>query len=199
MSKRDDVSEMQNAMKNALRAHWGLFLFQGVVMVVLGILAIAWPAMASVAVDIYIGWLFLISGLIGLIAMFAAPNVPAFLWTLLTAALSTAVGVMLLWKPEQGAVSLTIVLTAFFVVEGIFQIVASFTYRDVVPGSWGWMLMSGICDLILAAIIVFAWPTSAVWTLGLLAGISLLTSGIAIVVTAIEARSFARDFERVTA
>jgi len=199
MSKRDDVSEMQNAMKNALRAHWGLFMFQGVVMVVLGILAIAWPAMASVAVDIYIGWLFLISGLIGLIAMFAAPNVPAFLWTLLTAALSTAVGVMLLWKPEQGAVSLTIVLTAFFVVEGIFQIVASFTYRDVVPGSWGWMLMSGICDLILAAIIVFAWPTSAVWTLGLLAGISLLTSGIAIVVTAIEARSFARDFERVTA
>ena len=199
MSKRDDVSEMQNAMKNALRAHWGLFLFQGVVMCILGVLAIAWPAVASVAVDIYIGWLFLISGLIGLIAMFAAPNVPAFLWTLLTAALSTAVGVMLLWKPEQGAVSLTIVLTAFFVVEGIFQIVASFTYRDVVPGSWGWMLMSGICDLILAAIIVFAWPTSAVWTLGLLAGISLLTSGIAIVVTAIEARSFARDFERVTA
>ena len=199
MSKRDDVSEMQNAMKNALRAHWGLFLFQGVVMVILGCLAIAEPFIATIAVDIYIGWLFLISGLIGLIAMFAAPNVPAFLWTLLTAALSTAVGVMLLWKPEQGAVSLTIVLTAFFVVEGIFQIVASFTYRDVVPGSWGWMLMSGICDLILAAIIVFAWPTSAVWTLGLLAGISLLTSGIAIVVTAIEARSFARDFERVTA
>lgn len=199
MSRRDDVNEMQNAMKNALRAHWGLYLFQGVMMVILGVLAIAWPMVATVAVDIYVGWLFLISGLIGLFAMFAAPNVPAFLWTLITAALATAVGVMLLWKPTEGAVSLTIVLTAFFIVEGIFQIVASFTYRDVVPSSWGWMLLSGICDLILAAIIIFAWPTSAVWTLGLLAGISLLTSGIAIVVTAIEARSFARDLEHVAA
>jgi len=199
MSRKEDVSEMQNALKNALRAHWGLFLFQGVVMVILGILAIAWPAVATVAVDIYVGWLFLISGLVGLIAMFAAPNVPAFLWTLLTAALSTAVGVMLLWKPVEGAVSLTIVLTAFFVVEGIFQIVASFTYRDVVPNSWGWMLVSGICDLALAAIIIFAWPVSAVWAMGLLAGINLLTSGFAIVVTAIEGRSFARELKQAAA
>ena len=199
MSRKEDVSEMQNALKNALRAHWGLFLFQGVAMVILGILAIAWPAVATVAVDIYVGWLFLISGLVGLIAMFAAPNVPAFLWTLLTAALSTAVGVMLLWKPVEGAVSLTIVLTAFFVVEGIFQIVASFTYRDVVPNSWGWMLVSGICDLALAAIIIFAWPVSAVWAMGLLAGINLLTSGFAIVVTAIEGRSFARELKQAAA
>jgi len=199
MSRKEDVSEMQNALKNALRAHWGLFLFQGVAMVILGILAIAWPAVATVAVDIYVGWLFLISGLVGLIAMFAAPNVPAFLWTLLTAALSTAVGVMLLWKPVEGTVSLTLVLTAFFVVEGIFQIVASFTYRDVVPSSWGWMLVSGICDLALAAIIIFAWPVSAVWTMGLLAGINLLTSGVAIVVTAIEGRNFARELNQAAA
>jgi uncharacterized membrane protein HdeD (DUF308 family) len=193
MSTAQDVSKMQDALKDALHAHWKLFLFQGVVMLVLGVLAVAEPVLATVAVDIYVGWLFLISGIVGLIAMSSARDVPAFLWTLLTAVLSLAVGVMLIWKPAQGAVSLTIVLTAFFIAEGIFQIVASFTYRDVVPSSWGWLLASGIADLILAAIIIFSWPVSASWTLGLLVGVSLLTTGIAVVVTAIEARNFVRS------
>lgn len=193
MSTAQDFSKMQDALKDALHAHWKLFLFQGVVMLVLGVLAVAEPVLATVAVDIYVGWLFLISGIVGLIAMSSARDVPAFLWTLLTAVLSLAVGVMLIWKPAQGAVSLTIVLTAFFIAEGIFQIVASFTYRDVVPSSWGWLLASGIADLILAAIIIFSWPVSASWTLGLLVGVSLLTTGIAVVVTAIEARNFVRS------
>ena len=196
MSTSQDLSQMQNALKDALHAHWKLFMFQGVAMLVLGCLAIAEPFLATVAVDIYVGWLFLISGIVGLIAMFSARDVPAFLWTLLTAALSLAVGVMLIWKPGEGAVSLTIVLTALFIVEGIFQIVVSFTYRDVVPGSWGWMLVSGIADLILSAIIIYYWPLSASWTLGLLVGVNLLTSGIAVVVLAVEARNFVQSLAR---
>jgi uncharacterized membrane protein HdeD (DUF308 family) len=194
MSTNQGVTAMQTAVKDALRAHWKLFLFQGVAMLVLGCLAVAEPVLATVAVDIYIGWLLLISGMVGLIAMFSARDVPAFLWTLLTAALSVAVGVLLIWKPVEGAVSLTIVLTAFFVADGIFQIAASFAYREVMPSSWGWMLVSGICDLILAAIIVYSWPISAGWTLGLLVGISLITSGLAVIITAIEARNFAQSF-----
>ena len=168
MSKTQNVSDMQNALSDALRANWKLFLFQGIVMLILGILAVAEPALATVAVDIYIGWLFLISGIVGLVAMFSARDFPAFLWTLITAALAMAVGVMLIWKPAEGAVSLTVVLTAFLIAEGIFQIVGSFTYRDVIPSSWGWMLASGISDLLLAAIIIFNWPVSAAWTIGLI-------------------------------
>ncbi len=196
MSRAQDLTEMQNAIRGALRANWGLFLFQGVVMIILGVLAIAEPYVATIAVDIYVGWLFLISGFVGLIGLFSARDVPAFLWTLLTAALSMAVGILLIWKPTQGAVSLTMVLTAFFIAEGIFQIVASFTYRDVVPTSWGWMLASGIADLVLAAIIIFGWPVSTTWVLGLIVGINLLTSGIAIVVMALEGRSLARSLTR---
>jgi len=196
MPRDSSISEMQNAVRNALRMHWALFLFQGLVMVVLGCLAIAQPYVASVAVDIYIGCLFFISGIVGFVAMFAARDVPAFLWTLLTAALALVVGVLLIWKPATGTTSLTIVLTAFFIAEGIFQIIASFTYRDVVPGSWGWMLASGITDLLLAAIIIFAWPSSAGWTLGLIVGVNLLTSGVAVVVVAMEARGFARSLTR---
>src|ERR1700726_2424744 len=99
--------ETQRAISETLRAHWRLFLFQGVIMVILGILAIAWPAIATLAVDVYVGWLFLISGIVGLVAMFSAEDVPAFLWTLLTAALSLIGGVLLLWKPVEAAMSLT--------------------------------------------------------------------------------------------
>ena len=198
MSKTQNVSDMQNALSDALRANWKLFLFQGIVMLILGILAVAEPALATVAVDIYIGWLFLISGIVGLVAMFSARDFPAFLWTLITAALAMAVGVMLIWKPAEGAVSLTVVLTAFFIAEGIFQIVGSFTYRDVIPSSWGWMLASGIADLMLAAIIILNWPVSAAWTIGLIVGINLLTSGTAIVFTAIEARNVVGSLTKAT-
>lgn len=198
MRRDSDIGEMQNAVRNALHIHWGLFLFQGVVLIILGGLAIAQPYFASLAVDVYIGCLFFISGIVGLIAVFATRDVPAFLWTLLTAALSLAVGVLLIWKPTAGATSLTAILTALFIAEGVFQIVASFTYRDIVPGSWGWMLASGIADLVLAAIIILAWPTSASWILGLIVGVNLLTSGIAVVIVAIEARGFARSLTRAT-
>lgn len=199
MASVQNLTEMQDALKDALKTHWKLFLFQGVVMVILGILAVAWPAVATIAVDLYVGWLFLISGLVGLVAMFSARDVPAFFWTLLTAALAIAAGVLLIWKPMEGALSLTIVLTAFFFAEGIFQIVGSFSYRDVIPGSWGWMLASGISDLILAGLLLVYWPVSAAWALGLIVGINLITSGVAIVTTAFEARNIAQTLVRSAA
>jgi uncharacterized membrane protein HdeD (DUF308 family) len=184
-------TDMQRAIRQALGAHWRLFLFQGAIMIILGALAFAAPAAATIAVDIYIGWLFLISGIVGLVAMFSAKDIPAFLWSLVTAALSVSVGVLLVWKPVEGALTLTIVLTAFFVVEGVFQIVTSIAYRDVMGGSWGWMLVSGISDLALAAIIILGWPMTAGWALGLLVGINLITSGWAIVMTALAGRNVA--------
>jgi uncharacterized membrane protein HdeD (DUF308 family) len=186
------LSDMQRALRDALAAHWRLLLFQGAIVIVLGILAVAAPAAATIAVDVYVGWLFLISGIVGLVAMFSARDIPAFLWTLITAALSTAVGVLLIWKPIEGAVSLTIVLTAFFIAEGLFQMVASIAYREAIGSSWGWMLVSGLADLALAAIIILGWPMTASWTLGLLVGINLITSGWAIVMLAIAGRNVAQ-------
>jgi len=88
----------------------------------------------------------------------------------------------------EGAVSLTLVLIALFIVEGTFQIAASLGYRDVFPESWGWMLASGIADLILAALIIKGWPSTATWALGLIAGVNLITSGLAITMVALAGR-----------
>ena len=90
-------------------------------------------------------------------------------------------------------------LTAFFIAEGVFQTVAALIYRDGMPGSWGWMLVSGLADLALAAIIIMGWPGSITWILGLLVGINLLTSGWAIVMVALEARQLAQAFGARTA
>ena len=128
---------MQRAVRDAFAAHWRLLMFQGVVMIILGVLAVAAPVIASIAIDIYVGWLFLFSGVIGLIALFSSHHIPAFLWSLITAALSIALGILLIWKPVEGALSLTFVLTAFFLVEGVFQIATSLVYREFAAGHMG--------------------------------------------------------------
>lgn len=185
-------ADMPRAIRKALAAHWHLFLFQGVIMIILGVLAVAMPAFTTIVVDVYVGWLFLVSGVVGLVAMFSAHNIPAFLWSLITAALSVAVGVLLIWKPVEGALTLTILLTAFFIAEGVFQTVTSIGYREVMGGSWVWMLVSGLSDLALAIIIIVGWPMTALWALGLLVGINLLTSGWAVVMVAFAGRKVAQ-------
>jgi uncharacterized membrane protein HdeD (DUF308 family) len=125
------------------------------------------------AIDLYVGWMFLISGLIGLFTMFVASDAAAFLWSLATAALSLFVGVLLLWHPVEGAVSLTLVLISFLIAEGIFQIAAAIRSREAFPESWGWLLMSGLADLVLVAMLIWGWPSTTTWTLGLIAGLSL--------------------------
>ena len=150
------------------------------------------------AVDVYVGWIFLLSGIVGLVTIFLAPSIPAFLWSLLTAALSLIVGVLLLWHPIQGVVSLTLVLIAFFIVEGIFQIAAAIRYRDAFSGSWGWMVMSGVADLVLAWLIISGWPGTASWAIGLIVGVNLFTSGLAITMAALAGRSLVKSVASAT-
>jgi uncharacterized membrane protein HdeD (DUF308 family) len=199
MSANSELSDFQSAVRTALRENWKWFVFQGIVMLVLGCLALAEPVIASVAVDIYIGWLFLFSGVLGLVAMFSARDASAFFWILLTAALSLAVGILLIWKPSEGTVSLTLVLTAFLIAEGAFQVGTSFSYRNVFPDSWGWLLASGITDLVLAGLIICFWPQSASWTLGIIVGVNLITTGLAILVTAIEVRNVGKSKKQFSA
>jgi uncharacterized membrane protein HdeD (DUF308 family) len=187
------VFASQRSVTDALKAHWRLYVLEGVMMMVLGVLAIAYPVFATLAVDLYLGWLFLFSGLFALVATFSARQFPWFWWALVTSLLSILVGVTLIWKPGEGVISLTAVLTAFFFVEGVFQAAAALSYRDAIPHSWGWLLGSGIADLALAAIILAGWPGTVGWTLGLLAGVSLLTSGWAIVIVALGLRGVAES------
>jgi uncharacterized membrane protein HdeD (DUF308 family) len=184
-----DINELQRAITQSVREHWVLFLVEGIILLVLGVLAIIVPMLATLAVAIFIGWLFLISGVVGLITTFWARHAPGFWWSLLSAVLGIAAGVVLLAWPVTGAVSLTLLLIVFFIIEGVASIMYAFEHKRELSGRWGWMLVSGIIDLILAAIIWAGLPGTAAWALGLLVGINLLFGGGAMVGMALHARS----------
>jgi len=196
-SLNPDYKGIDHDVKNAPGIHWRMFMFEGVALIILGVLAVAAPTVATIAVEVFIGWLFLVAGVVGCIAVFSARGVASFLWNLVPAVLSIAVGVLLLWKPIEGAGSLTLLLTALFIVEGVFQILAPIVYRDVIGSSWGWVLVSGLCDLALAAIIILGWPITAAWTLGILVGLNLITSGVAFVMVALAGRDVAGKLREV--
>jgi len=183
------ASELQRALTQSIREHWGLFLTEGIILVVLGFLAIIIPPIATIAVTIFLGWLFLISGIVGLVTTFWARHAPGFWWSLLSAVLAIAAGIVLLGWPIPGAVSLTLLLIAFFIIEGVLSILYAFEHKKELSGRWGWMLISGIIDLILAAIIWGGLPGTAAWALGLLVGINMLFGGSAMIAMALHARS----------
>ena len=183
--------DLRRAVVNAIHEHWVLFLVEGIILLVLGAAAIIVPVIATLAFTLLIGWLFLISGVVGLITTFWMRNVPGFWWSLISGVVGIAAGIVLLLWPISGTVSLTLLLIAFFLVEGIVTLMYAFEHRARLSGRWGWMLASGIVDLILAGIIFAGLPESATWALGLLVGINLLFGGAAMVVMALAARSSA--------
>jgi uncharacterized membrane protein HdeD (DUF308 family) len=188
---RPQDEQLPRRFLTSLRDHWVLFLVEGIVLVVLGLAAIMLPVVATLAVAIFLGWLFLISGIVGLITTFMMRNAPGFWWSLLSAVLALGAGLILLAWPVSGAVSLTLVLIVFFVIEGVASIMLALEHRTA--GRWGWLLASGIVDLILAALILAGLPGTAAWALGLLVGINMLFGGASMIGMALHARSIDTD------
>jgi len=182
------AQSLGRAVAGAIHEHWVLFLVEGILLVILGLVAIVLPPLATLAFTIIIGWVFLVSGIVGLITTFWARGAPGFWWALVSAIIAIAAGVVLLLWPISGSLSLTLVLIAFFVVEGIASIMYAIDHRNQLSGRWGWMLVSGIIDLILAAIIFAGLPGTAAWALGLLVGINMVFGGAALIAIALAAR-----------
>jgi uncharacterized membrane protein HdeD (DUF308 family) len=186
-----NIAEIQRAVAKALHDHWVLYLVEGVVLLVLGATAIVLPPLATLAVTILLGWLFLVSGIVGLVTTFWMRHAPGFWWSLLSAVLGIVAGGWLLAAPVTGALSLTVILVAFFIIEGVASIMFSLDHKRELSGQWGWMLVSGIIDLVLAAMIFAGLPSTAAWALGLLVGINMVFGGAALIALALHARNAA--------
>jgi uncharacterized membrane protein HdeD (DUF308 family) len=188
---QSDIERIQAAVSTSLQAHWQLFLIEGIVLLALGFAAIVLPLVATVAIAIILGWLLLISGVLGLIATFRMRRAPGVWWSLLSAVLGIVAGTVLLGWPISGALSLTVLLTVFFVIEGVASIFYALDHKRELSGRWVWMLISGAIDLFLAAIIFLGLPGTAAWALGLLLGINMVFGGSAIISMALHARAIA--------
>ena len=188
-TNQPDIAKFQRAVNQALHDHWVLYLVEGVVLLVLGTIAIVIPPLATLAATILFGWLFLISGVVGLFTSFWMRAAPGFWWSLISAALGVIVGGWLLAQPVSGAVSLTILLVAFFIIEGVVSIMFALDHKRELSGRWGWMLVSGVVDLVLGAMILAGLPSTAVWAIGLLVGINMVFGGTALIAMALHARN----------
>ena len=184
-----NIEQIQRGVATSLHEHWVLFLVEGIVLVVLGLIAIVLPPIATLAVEILFGWLFLVSGVVGLVTTFWMRQAPGFWWALLSALLAIAAGIVLLARPVSGVLTLTLILIVFFTIEGIATIMYALEHKRELSGRWGWMLSSGIVDLILAGIIFAGLPGTAAWAIGLLVGINMIFGGSALIAMAMHARA----------
>jgi uncharacterized membrane protein HdeD (DUF308 family) len=188
MTLSQDITKLQSALSTAVREHWKAFLFEGILLVVLGLAAIILPPLAGLAVTIFLGWMFLISGVAGLAMTFWASPMPGFWWSLISAVLAIGAGIVLLARPIQGTLTLTIVVGAYFLAEGVATIMYALEHRRELSQRWSWMLFAGLLDILISAMIITGLPGSAEWAIGLLVGINLLFGGASLIGVALAAR-----------
>lgn len=158
-------------------------------MIMLGLAAIAEPVTATIAVRLFVGWLFLIVGIAGLATIAFARNASFGFWTRITTSLlAAAIGIFLIWGPFGGVISLTLAATAFFGTQGVAQLILAIGGRAKVA-TWTWFLLSSFVNFSLAGVALSGVPERAIWALGLMFGTNLLLWGLAQAMTALACRT----------
>jgi uncharacterized membrane protein HdeD (DUF308 family) len=148
----------------------------GVLLIICGILAVALPFVAAVAVSVVVAWLIVFAGVVHLVVAFHAHSAGSVIWKLLVGLAYLIFGGYLIVHPVLGVTSLTLLLACLFLIEGILNIVLFFKMRALQGSSW--VLVDGIITLILGLMIYLQWPTSSLWAIGTLVGISMIISGV---------------------
>jgi len=183
-----DLEAVRRRALAVIQAHWKLFLFQGILMLFLGTLAVALPNIFTLEIELLVGWLFIVGGFFRAAAIFSKRHMPGFWWSLLSAVLAVVLGAILIARPLQGVITLTIVMTALFVIEGVAAVFVALEYRHYLR-NWSWTLFSGLVNLGLAFLIWQGWPGTAAWVIGLYVGVNMIFLGVPLIMTAIAARS----------
>jgi len=185
ISKADIDSALAEA-KRHISESWGWFLALGILLILAGVAAIAFPLLSTIATKIMLGWIFLIAGVVMAVHAFSIQQWRGFLMELLLAVLYIVVGGWLAFFPFTGIITLTILLAALFLAEGVLEVIMAMRVRA--HEGWGWLLISGLIAIVVGVMIAAELPGSAAWAIGLLAGINLLSTGVSFVVLALAGR-----------
>lgn len=172
--------------QEGLRKNWIWFLILGIILIILGVIAIGHSVYTTVASIVFLGVLLIISGALQTIYSFWAHRWSGFFLSLLTGVLYLVVGSLFVSKPLSGALVFTLLLGAFYLVGGIFRIIGSIMTRF---DHWGWSLFSGIITLLLGVLILAGWPETGLWVIGLFIGIDLIIFGWVWVALSLAAKS----------
>jgi uncharacterized membrane protein HdeD (DUF308 family) len=155
-----------------------LYLIEAAVFMILGLTAIAIPGLFTLSVELILGIVILLGGIYQLYRMWHQRHTERFWPALFSAAINIALGLVFLFKPLAGIISLTILLIAYFFASGVIQLIWTWQLRHV--PQWGWLLLSGMLSILMGVLLVSGWPGSIIWSIGLLFGINLLFNGMAL-------------------
>ena len=167
----------QAAMHAAISENKGWFYFLGILLILLGIAAVAFPFVTTIAAKVFLGWLFLIAGIVQVFHAFSTRTWSAFFFDLLIGVLYVIAGAWLAFFPLTGIITLTFLLAVMFILHGVLQGTIAFNIRPYV--GWIWMLLAGIVGVVVGVLLILKLPSSATWAIGLLVGINLIMSGVA--------------------
>jgi uncharacterized membrane protein HdeD (DUF308 family) len=163
-----------------------LAILWGVSLICLGVLALASPMLAAVAVNALIGWLIILAGVVHIVVAFHSREAGSVIWRLLVGLAYVAFGGYVIARPTLGVVSLTLLLASLFLVEGIFDIIQFFRAPSALRSTW--FLLDGVVTLFLGLMIYMQWPSSSAWAIGTLVGVSLIFSGVTRVMVSLTVR-----------
>ena len=162
--------------------HWGWFLAFGIVLMLLGIAAIVRSTTATAVSMYFFGWLLVVASILEFVTAFMVGNWAGFFLHLLLAILFGITGGVMLARPVMSAEALTLVMSVFFLLAGLYQLIASLWAH--LPG-WGWQVLSGVITTVLGVLVLAGWPATGFWVIGLFVGTSLVFSGWAWIALAI--------------
>jgi uncharacterized membrane protein HdeD (DUF308 family) len=187
----DQVSrtELDAAIMEArlqLAESWGWFLALGIILLLAGGAAIVFPLVFTVAAKIMLGWIFLVGGVVLVVHALSTRAWTGFFWNLLIGLLYVVAGGWLAFFPFTGIITLTVLLAALFLAEGALEVMLAFRVRP--HEGWGWLLLSGLVAVAVGLLIAYQLPGSAVWAIGLLVGVNLISTGASFVVLALAGR-----------
>ena len=186
------VSQMRLFDGEQLKKRWMWFVGLGIVLIVLGFIALGASVFVTMASMLLIGWLLIGGGVLEVIHAFACKEWSGFFIDLLTGLLYVAVGFMIVANPEISAISLTLLIALFLVFEGIFKISVAITGRYQ---HWGWLFLYGAVTLALGISIWRQWPLSGLWVVGLFVGIDMILNGWSLVMLGIVAKRLSKRLE----
>jgi uncharacterized membrane protein HdeD (DUF308 family) len=176
----------QNTPVEMVRHASTISIVWGVLLIVFGVMAVGSPFLAAVAVSVVVAWLIVLAGVVHLMLAFRVHGAGSMIWKVLVGFAYLCFGGYLILHPVLGVASLTLLLASLFLIEGILNIVLYVKMRPIHGSSW--MLIDGIITLLLGLMIYMQWPSSSLWAIGTLVGISMIFSGVARVMMSLAVR-----------
>ena len=170
-----DLQQTQQIIVKYLQKHWKLFFAEGIFFVILGTLAIIVPHMFTLGIILFLGWLLLLGGIFQIIRAVCIITMPGFSLWFVIGLLQIVIGYFLVNEPAQGSLTITLLLTLFFAIEGLTKIYFALMMRPL--SQWGWVFFSGFTALFLAIVVWMGWPQTGLWVLGLLLGVNMIFLG----------------------